>query len=214
LAFVIVSSLAIELMAGPTVAHIVGIGVGIVGGVVIGSKIGYGYWLPYVQDLGAGIVSQTFRVQALGAIMGTINLDREQSASRLPFWFLDSSRGRQVFVPRFGLLSVAVFVALPALLVGFVVGLVFGAVGLVQGVAVGLLFALLTALLASWVIPWPRYQMVRAWLALKGDIPWRLLAFVKDAHRRGVLRQVGSVYQFRHARLQDRLAERSRHVQR
>ncbi|MEU4668642.1 hypothetical protein AB0F91_11870 [Amycolatopsis sp. NPDC023774] len=28
-----------------------------------------------------------------------------------------------------------------------------------------------------------------------------------DAHRRGVLRQVGAVYQFRHARLQERLAD-------
>jgi hypothetical protein len=36
-------------------------------------------------------------------------------------------------------------------------------------------------------------------------LPWRLMAFLADAHRRGVLRQVGSVYQFRHIELQRRL---------
>jgi hypothetical protein len=40
--------------------------------------------------------------------------------------------------------------------------------------------------------------------------PARLLRFLEDAHRRGVLRQVGAVYQFRHARLQDHLAEEHR----
>jgi hypothetical protein len=34
------------------------------------------------------------------------------------------------------------------------------------------------------------------------------MRFLADAHRRAVLRQVGAVYQFRHARLQDNLARR------
>ncbi len=36
--------------------------------------------------------------------------------------------------------------------------------------------------------------------------PLHLMAFPEDAHERNVLRTVGPVYQFRHARLQDRLA--------
>jgi len=32
------------------------------------------------------------------------------------------------------------------------------------------------------------------------------MSFLGDAHRRGVLRQVGDVYQFRHLDLQNRLA--------
>jgi hypothetical protein len=32
------------------------------------------------------------------------------------------------------------------------------------------------------------------------------MAFLDDAYRRGVLRQTGSAYQFRHARLQEHLA--------
>jgi hypothetical protein len=34
------------------------------------------------------------------------------------------------------------------------------------------------------------------------------MSFLADAHRRGVLRQVGAVYQFRHIELQHRLANR------
>jgi hypothetical protein len=37
-------------------------------------------------------------------------------------------------------------------------------------------------------------------------MPWRVLSFLADARRRGVLRQVGAVYQFRHIRLQESLA--------
>jgi hypothetical protein len=48
--------------------------------------------------------------------------------------------------------------------------------------------------------------MTRLWHAHCGRLPLRLMRFLDDAHRRGVLRQVGAVYQFRHARLQDRLA--------
>ena len=34
------------------------------------------------------------------------------------------------------------------------------------------------------------------------------MSFLADAHRRGVLRQAGAVYQFRHIELQHRLATR------
>nr|WP_225955254.1 helix-turn-helix transcriptional regulator [Kibdelosporangium phytohabitans] len=46
----------------------------------------------------------------------------------------------------------------------------------------------------------------RVWLPLSGKLPWAVTAFLDDAYRRGVLRQVGAVYQFRHARLQDHLS--------
>ncbi|SEG34068.1 hypothetical protein SAMN04489712_104482 [Thermomonospora echinospora] len=41
----------------------------------------------------------------------------------------------------------------------------------------------------------------------KAPWPWRLLPFLEEAHRRDILRQVGPAYQFRHAYLQDALAE-------
>jgi hypothetical protein len=41
---------------------------------------------------------------------------------------------------------------------------------------------------------------------MAGCLPWRLTAFMEDAHRHGLLRQAGAAYQFRHLRLQQRLA--------
>ncbi|MGC4806418.1 NACHT domain-containing protein [Micromonospora sp. DT233] len=52
---------------------------------------------------------------------------------------------------------------------------------------------------------WGRFAVARFWFALRGQLPWRTLTFLDDAHRRGVLRQIGGVYQFRHARLAERL---------
>jgi hypothetical protein len=53
---------------------------------------------------------------------------------------------------------------------------------------------------------WCRWQVARMRCALAGVLPWRLLSFLEDAHRRGVLRVVGTEYQFRHAKLQDHLS--------
>ncbi|MBV6700453.1 NACHT domain-containing protein [Kitasatospora aureofaciens] len=53
-----------------------------------------------------------------------------------------------------------------------------------------------------------RYAVARVVLAARGQLPWRLTAFLQDAYRRGVLRQAGSVYQFRHARVRERLMHR------
>ncbi|MFB7667752.1 helix-turn-helix domain-containing protein [Kitasatospora sp. NPDC056138] len=46
----------------------------------------------------------------------------------------------------------------------------------------------------------------RVLLPLAGRLPWAPMAFLDDAYRKGVLRQVGAVYQFRHDRLQHHLS--------
>jgi hypothetical protein len=55
---------------------------------------------------------------------------------------------------------------------------------------------------------WPRYALARLGLALRRRLPWPIMDFLADAHQRGVLRQAGAVYQFRHIELQHRLARR------
>ncbi|MCD7445327.1 NACHT domain-containing protein [Streptomyces lincolnensis] len=52
---------------------------------------------------------------------------------------------------------------------------------------------------------WGRTGVARIWLALTGRAPWRLMGFLDEAHRRGVLRRYGAHYEFRHLRLQQRL---------
>ena len=59
--------------------------------------------------------------------------------------------------------------------------------------------------------PWPQYLITTIWLAAHGRIPWRLASFLAEAHDLQILCQRGSTYQFRHARLQDRLASRPTH---
>ncbi|WP_206307164.1 hypothetical protein [Streptomyces sp. F001] len=55
---------------------------------------------------------------------------------------------------------------------------------------------------------WGAFAIARVYLALRRGLPLRFMSFLADAHRRGVLRQVGAVYQFRHLELQRRLAAR------
>jgi hypothetical protein len=62
------------------------------------------------------------------------------------------------------------------------------------------------AALGAGLWTWTQFRLAHARLALIGWLPWRLFAFLEDAHRRGVLRQAGTVWQFRHALLQDHLA--------
>jgi hypothetical protein len=91
-----------------------------------------------------------------------------------------------------------------ALVLGLFAGLVAGPVaGLVTGLAAGPVAGIL---FSSFRAAWASYVLSRCWLAMHRRLPWRLMGFLADAHQRGVLRQVGSVYQFRHIDLQHRLA--------
>ncbi len=73
------------------------------------------------------------------------------------------------------------------------------------------MFAASLFLVSYFVSASGRHTIAAIWLWLAGRMPLRDMRFYEEAHLRGVLRQVGSVYQFRHALLQDRLAEGDRH---
>jgi hypothetical protein len=53
---------------------------------------------------------------------------------------------------------------------------------------------------------WGWFLVTRLWWCGTGRLPWQLMAFLGEAHQRGVLRQTGATYEFRHARLQEHLA--------
>ena len=57
---------------------------------------------------------------------------------------------------------------------------------------------------------WSQLWIAHVLLAARGWLPWRLWAFLEDARYRGILRQAGTVFQFRHALLQDHLAQETR----
>jgi hypothetical protein len=94
-----------------------------------------------------------------------------------------------------GVVAAAVFKMVAAALFGALFGIVFG-------VVIGVISSFQIA-------AWPSYEIARVGLMLRHQLPWSLEGFLADAHRRGVLRQAGAVYQFRHIELQHRLASRN-----
>lgn len=82
-----------------------------------------------------------------------------------------------------------------ALTSGLAFAFTFGVVGgLVAGLALGRHHA------------WLAYMVATYRLARRGQLPRRLMPFLDDMHRLGLLRAVGAIYQFRHAKLQNHLA--------
>jgi hypothetical protein len=74
------------------------------------------------------------------------------------------------------------------------------------GWVIALVFGVASAILTSTSTAWAGSVAARGWLAMSGHVPWSLMSFLSDAHRRGVLRQTGAFYQFRHVQLRDHLA--------
>ncbi|AGL13791.1 SARP family transcriptional regulator [Actinoplanes sp. N902-109] len=77
------------------------------------------------------------------------------------------------------------------------------------GLAVGALFVLPTTTMFLVVLltrAWPRFHLVRLLLAARQQLPRSLMDFLAGARNRELLRESGAAYQFRHARLQERLA--------
>jgi hypothetical protein len=72
-------------------------------------------------------------------------------------------------------------------------------------ILVGLLIGLLIAPMVTRTC-WTAFGVASLWLWMRRRLPLRLMGFLDDAYRLGLLRITGPVYQFRHAVLQDHLA--------
>jgi thioredoxin-like negative regulator of GroEL len=114
-----------------------------------------------------------------------------------------------------GLRRLSLLIAVRYLLVASVVYTMVAASFSVTGgdlVKVGLAAAAVygTASVVGIGWPWMRFRAHHLVLAVAGNLPWRLWPFLEDACIRQVARNAGPAWQFRHALLQDRLAERAR----
>ncbi|WP_111830708.1 NACHT domain-containing protein [Actinomadura madurae] len=72
------------------------------------------------------------------------------------------------------------------------------------GIVGGAVFAFVTEKEATWL----GYALVTARLARRRRLPLRLMPFLDDAHKLGLLRAVGPIFQFRHAEFHDHLSRR------
>jgi hypothetical protein len=90
----------------------------------------------------------------------------------------------------------------------FFTGWAFGLLGskpedIITGTILGSFCGFMGGLLSKTL--WLRFTVARLWSAARKHTPLRIMLFLHDAHRRGILRRIGPVYQFRHARLLEHL---------
>jgi hypothetical protein len=178
-------------IGGLAAGLVIGIAAGLVNGLTNGRSAGL--WSGLVAGLALGLTFVLTRVPGdltnATSPASVLGRDRRAALALIPAPVLVVG------------LAAGLAVALKA---GYIGGLSVGlAAGLAFVVAAGLAVGLWTSTRQT---AWPGYISARSWLALRHQLPWRLMAFLDDAHQRGVLRQVGSVYQFRHIDLQRRLA--------
>jgi hypothetical protein len=170
------------------VGLVVGLGAGLVVGLGAGAGFGLGLWL--VIFVGAGIMS---------ALDNNVFNDPNDTSSISP---ISSWRNNAHYALVVALVAGLAFGATGGLMGGLIGGVGVGVgLGLVAGIGFGIVYGFgsgeltVTLLLVA-------VQLHRRW-----QTPVRLMRFLDDAREQSVLRTVGSVYQFRHARLQDRLAK-------
>ncbi|MEV4510917.1 hypothetical protein AB0K00_18340 [Dactylosporangium sp. NPDC049525] len=174
--------------AGGLVAMLRIIGPGLLAGLVGGWALGFE----------GGVALGATSGLAVGLATG-LETPADIDAAPNPLRFLAGTRTETVVKT----LTFAAAIALPAALAGA------RQINLTTGIALGFVGAA-TNLLGFGLLmtPWGHWLVfTRFWLPLTGKLPWRFPAFLEEAHRVGVLRQAGAFYQFRHARLQDRLCD-------
>ncbi|HKS47452.1 MAG TPA: caspase family protein [Amycolatopsis sp.] len=159
---------------------------GLIGALENGLKAGLAYGVVYglMIGLAAGIMTRLevpIDIRSVVSPAGLLKTNRTSTLVQLLVW---------------GLVANLVGGLAGALWFRLGDGLVIGLVG---GLGGGLGYGLSLTAWGQWVV------LARIWLPLTGRMPWTVIAFLDDAYRRGVLRQAGAVYQFRHARLQDHL---------
>lgn len=183
-------------MVSPSV---LGIGLGI--GLVIG--LGIGLLFGFTRGLGYGLAA-SFGFTFLAALTAT---ERPAESDRDPLNPLGLWRADRSYWRGFGLVFGIVFAVAVSLattitedIAGYGASIpVVLAIWVATGLAVGVVIGLVASACSSTSLAFLQ-------LAHRQHTPVRLMRFLDDAHKRDVLRTVGPLYQFRHARLQDRLA--------
>lgn len=172
---------------------ITGVSYGLVGGTVFAIEGGVALGVA----IGMATTLAFMFATSISILIATPSAEADSPIDPMTAWRRDRTAGIVIGVAfglAFGTMSGVAFV----LAFGVTRGLTFGvAAGAIAGAAIAL------TMVRSWDSRLAFFQIWRA-----GWGPVNLMRFLEDAHSRGVLRTLGPVYQFRHARLHDRLAAR------
>jgi hypothetical protein len=180
---------------------------------MLGGLPALGGWVPlpgggFNDPLTDGLIIGVSAALAVG-IGGVLQAPVDIRTVLSPVSLLRADRTSMILQTGVLMLVFSVACAIPVVVYGVVLGdaellLLSPLIGPWIGVPVGVTVGFVGSAWIRWV------ATGRIILPLMGQLPWRVITFLEDAARLGVLRQAGPVYQFRHARLQDRLAARLR----
>jgi hypothetical protein len=218
------SGLAVGLPAGLAVGLPVGLAAGLAGGLTAG--LAFGLTMGFVFSRGPGDEAPqspltSWHASQVGALVtGLATGFTGGLAVGLAGGLEGALAAALTGSLAVGLPLSRVAIRVTGLVAGLAVGLGFGlafglAVGFMGGPAIGLTAGLTAGLAIGLTLgPAGGFMYSMTWaaslafvqLAIRHQTPVRLVRFLEDARDRNVLRTVGPVYQFRHARLQDRLA--------
>ncbi|MFI5683020.1 NACHT domain-containing protein [Streptomyces sp. NPDC051636] len=182
------------------------VGIGVLTGLLFGAALGAALGL--VNGPRTGLVFAALSV-AMGLALGIVD--------GLHIWIDAETNLAQSISPRTVRRDDRTAALARALVAGPLVGVGSGltaafaydpAIGTTLGCAMAFAFITTDRMVGITATAWGRFTLVRAWLALRRRLPWHLMSFLDDAHTRGILRRSGTAYQFRHPRLQQRLAAR------
>jgi len=143
----------------------------------------------------------------VGITFGSESVPGDLAEATSPQTVLSRDRRAAILLMLTAGIGTALAVGVAAGLVAWVLfggapGVIFGLLyGVASGVVVG-------AGMSTGQAEWPSYLITIGWLTFRHQLPWSPMRFLADAHQRGILRQAGAVYQFRHIELQRRLANR------
>ncbi|MGH3867350.1 MAG: NACHT domain-containing protein [Pseudonocardiaceae bacterium] len=187
LAFGLMVALMVALVGGLTVGLVVGLGTGLKGGLALG--------------LTGGL--------ALG-LTEWVGIPNRTDWATTPRSTYQATCALTVLQLCLAVLGTGLAIGLTGWLTAdLAIGLAGGLVaGLVAGLVGGLVGGLAARRAGRLVIrsgAWLSYVLAICWLAASGKLPLRLMGFLDDAYRLGLLRTVGPAYQFRHAEFQDHL---------
>jgi hypothetical protein len=187
----------IKLARWTEIVHSEGLAARLAAGLGAGLAAGLFAWLVLGLVAGLGVALAVALLGGLIAASGGSSVGRTSFFTPMGTWRNDKRYWR-VFGLAVGLAAGVTFGMGGGHNAGVVTGVVSAVIG---AVTVGLVVGLLAS--ATWSTALTFIQLAPIW-----HTPVRIMRLLEDAHQRNVLRTVGPVYQFRHARLQDRLAER------
>ncbi len=193
----------------------------IVIGVLIGASVGFLVYWSTNSEVANWITNPQVTIIVLGLVAGAagaILVGAEPVSSNsinavTPNTMLIRDRRITLF---FALMALIIG-GLAASMIGVMLFVVWGfgysfalAFGLSFGFGLGTSIAIFLGLASNgFGSAWPRWVIAREICVLRRHAPQRLMTFLADGREKGVLRQVGTAYQFRHIELQRRLANRN-----